>query len=467
MSLTIAQPATVAVGDADLWSELRAAVTGRLICPADPDWDAARTGWVVQVDQRPAAVLEVADATDVVLAVRWAVRHGMSVAAQPRGHAARTTLDGALLLRTGALQDIEIDTAWRTARVGAGVPWRDLLAHLDGTGLVALAGSNADPTVVGLTLGGGVSWFTRKYGFAANSVRSFDVVDARGELRRVSAASDPELFWALRGGGGDFAVVVSMELELYAEPELYGGRLLWDVSQARTVLGAFRDLAGDAPTELTMWAHVYHFPPIPEVPEPVRGRSFVSVAATHLGPRDEAEALLARLRAAAPVELDLMGVLPISALGSVADEPTEPMPAMDHTALLDDLPDAALDALTAAVGHRDTCPLAMVQLRHLEGAFADRPVSRGAVSAVDARFSLFALGVPAVPELVAPIAAAFAGLDEALADQVTGRRLPNFSGEHQANGAGYDPATLERLRRVKVERDPAGTIRSNKPVLEA
>jgi hypothetical protein len=469
MSLTIAPPTTAAAAAItdDQWNELCLAVSGWPITRTDKAWDVARRGWAVQVDQQPAAVLEVADQTDVALAVRWAARHGISVSAQPRGHAARTTLDGTLLLRTGALQDIDIDVVRRTARVGAGVRWGDLLARLDGTGLIALAGSNPDPTVVGLTLGGGVSWFTRKYGYAANSVRSFDVVDARGELRHVTAGSDPELFWALRGGGGDFAVVVAVEIELHPEAELYGGRLFWDVTHTRAVLGAFRDLTAEAPVELTTWAHVYHFPPVPDVPEPVRGRSFVSVAATYLGSPGKAEQLLAPLRSAAPVALDLMGELQIGALAGVADEPTEPMPVMDHTALLADLTDAGLDAFTAAVSDRATCPLALVQLRHLEGAFADQPVDGGAVSPVDARFSLFALGVPVVPELAGAIEAGFAALDDSLADVVQARRFPNFTGEGQANSAGYEPATLDRLRRLKLERDPAGTIRSNKPVLDA
>ncbi|MDP3894718.1 FAD-binding oxidoreductase [Nocardioides sp.] len=449
------------------WSQLRDLAKGRLITATDPDWDTARIGWIVSVDQRPAAVLEVADAADVVHAVRWAAGHSLPVAAQPRGHAARTSLNGTLLLRTGALDQIDVDVVGRTARVGAGVRWSDLLERLDGTGLVALAGSSGDPSVVGQTLGGGASWFSRKYGFAANSIRSLDVVDADGGLQHVTASSDPDLFWALRGGGGDFAIVVAMEIALFAESDLYGGRLLWNATHCRAVLGAFRDIVADAPPALTLWAHVYHFPAIEVVPEPVRGRSFVSVACTHLGTSAEAEALLAPLRDIAPVELDLMGEVPIGALSSIADEPVDPMPAMELNVLLDDLTDDTLDALTAAVADRDTCPLTIIQLRHLEGAFADRPVDGGAVCAVDARFSLYAVGVPVVAELVDAIGAGFNALDTAVRERAVGRLLSNFTGEHQDNAAGYEPATHERLQRIKRERDPGGRIRSNKPVLGA
>jgi hypothetical protein len=419
------------------------------------------------VNQRPAAVLECAGVGDVVAAVRWAVEHGRSVSAQPRGHAARTTLDGAVLLRTGALDHLEIDVARRTARVGAGVTFGRLMQALDGTGLTALCGSNPDPSVVGLSLGGGVSWFTRKHGFTANSVLAFDAVDATGTLVHVTRASDPELFWALRGGGGDFAIVVAAELALFPAPEIYGGRLLWPREDAGRVLRAFRDLALDAPRELTLWAHLYHFPPLPDLPEPVRGRSFVSVAATYLGPAAEAERLLRPLREAAPVEIDLMGPVPVGELGGVAAEPTEPTPVMEHSMLLQALDDEAIDALAATTADPATCPLMIVQIRGLGGAFAERPAGGGAVRPVAEPIQLWAGGVPVDAAVAGAIAASFAGLDGAIGRLATGHRMPNFTGEAQPNAAGYDPATLARLRALKQSRDPRGVIRSNKPVLSA
>jgi hypothetical protein len=387
----------------DGWDALRGQVTGRLVIPTDPDWDEERTPWVVNVDQHPAAILHCADERDVEVAVQWAARHGRSVTAQPRGHAARRTVDGALMLRTRALQQLEVDAERRTARVGAGVKFGELLSRLDGTGLVALCGSNPDPSVVGLSLGGGVSWFTRKHGFTANSIVSFDVVDASGRRVVVDRATDPELFWALRGGGGDFAIVLSVELALFPAPELYGGRLLWDVAHAPLVLRAFRDLALVAPRELTLWAHVYHYPPVPDIPEPFRGRSFVGVATTYLGPPEAAEALLRTLREAAPVELDLLEPLPVSRLGEVAAEPTEPTPVLEHSVLLEGLDDEAIDALVHAVGDPVRCPLLVVQIRGLGGAFAESNVTHGAVSPVDAPFNLWAGGIPVVPELAGAI----------------------------------------------------------------
>ena len=459
--------ATTPALDADTWDSLRSAVSGRLVTPDQPEYAGARLGWIVNVDQQPAAVLEVAHVGDVVEAVRFAAAHGISVSAQPSGHAPRTTLDGTLLLRTRALHGIEVDRVRGTVSVGAGVKWGELCAALDGTGLMALAGSNPDPSVVGLILGGGVSWFTRAHGFTANSVVSLDVVDPSGELVHVTRASDPDLFWALRGGGGDFGIVVRLELALFDAPEMYGGQLLWPVEHAPAVLRAFRDLALVAPRELTMWAHVLHFPPIPDVPEPLRGRSFVNVAATYLGSEQMANILLWSLRDAAPVEMDLMQVITPSGLDAVAAEPTEPMPAVEHSMLLTGLDDEAIDALCAAVSDPRTCPLMFVQIRGLGGAFADDSAAGGAVRPVTESFQVFALGVPAVPELAAAIPHAFAAVDATLGRLASGRRMPNFIGEGQDDATGYDAERLARLQAIKRERDPHGVIRSNKPVLGA
>lgn len=449
----------------DGWDTLRAAVTGRLVTPADPDFQAVRTPWIVNVDQQPAAVLEVAHVGDVVEAVRWAGEHGVSVSTQPVGHAPRKTLDDTLLLRTRALQGIEVDRVRSTVKVGAGVKWGQLLAALEGTGLLALSGSSPDPSVVGLTLGGGVSWFTRAHGFTANSVVSFDVVDATADLVHVTRASDPELFWALRGGGGDFGVVVRVELALFAAPQLYGGQLMWPVEHAPQVLRAFRDLALVAPRELSLWAHVMHFPPIPDVPEPMRGRSFVTVAATYLGSAQMAEILLWSLRDAAPVEMDLLGPITPSTLGAVAAEPVDPMPAVEHSLLLRGFDDDAIDALLGVVADPRSCPLTVVQVRGLGGAFADDAAAGGAVRPVTEPFQLFALGVPAVPELAAAIPHAFGAIDAALGHVASGHRMPNFVGEGQDDASGYDDARLARLQEIKRQRDPRGVIRSNKPVL--
>jgi hypothetical protein len=449
--------------------ELRASVTGRVHVAGDPGWDAARMAWAVHVAQQPLAVVEVDDAEDVRRTVRWAVRHGHQVTAQPVGHGASRALaenrmDRVVVLRTRALDDIDIDIAKGTVTVGAGVKVGELLAALQGTGLTFLAGSSPDPTVVGMTLTGGMSWFGRAYGFAANAVESVQIVDAHGDQRTVTSVADPDLFWALRGGGGDFGIVTAMEIQLLPGFHLYGGRLLWEVERMPEVLRAFREVTASAPDELTLWFHTYQFPPMPEIPEEVRGKSFASVAVAHLGSAAEAEELIAPLRAVGGVVMDLMGPVRMADLGGIADEPVDPMPTMEHSLLLDDLSDQLIDRLTCVGGPDSGSPLAVLQIRHLGGAFRRHDDGHGVCDTLDQPYLLFALGVPVVPELAAAIATTFDRLDVAAEGHTNGRTVPNFLGSHGDLDRAWYPATRTRLAHVKSVVDPHHTIRSNRPV---
>lgn len=449
--------------------DLRAVVRGAVHVPGDPGWDAARTPWAVHVDQHPLAVVDCSGPADVRHAVRWAVRHGHQVTAQPVGHGASRHLagqglEGVLLLRTRALRDVHVDLARGTATVGAGVKVGELLEALEGTGLTFLAGSSPDPSVVGLTLTGGLSWFGRAYGLAANAVASVELVDAHGRVRRVTAQEDPELFWAVRGGGGDFGIVTSLELHLLPGFHLYGGRLLWPLEQMPEVLRAFREVTTTAPEELTAWFHAYRFPPMPELPEEIRGRSFASVAVAHLGSPAEAEEHLAPLRAVPGVVMDLVGPVRMADLGHIAEEPVDPMPSMETSTLLDDLDDEVLERLDAAVGAASGSPLTIVQIRHLGGAFSRRDPRHGACGQVAQPYLLFGLGVPVSPEAAGAIGAAFEAVHAAVAGHTDGTTVPNFLGSDGDVSRAWSPATRARLVAVKQRVDPARTIRSNRPV---
>ena len=444
--------------------DLRRRVVGRVHTPGDETWDAVRTPWVVNIDQHPMAVLEVHDADDVVAAVRWAVDHGFEVTAQPTGHGGMNSLDQTLLLRTRALGGIEIDVQHRTATIGSGVKAGELLAALEGTGLTFLAGSNPDPSVTGMTITGGISWFGRAYGLGADSIVSVEMVDGLGRCRRLSATEDAELFWAVRGGGGDFGIITRLEVALHPAPAVYGGRFMWPLEQMGEVLRTFRRATEVAPEELTTWFHVYNFPPMPELPEPIRGKAFAAVAVAFIGSREEAEPHLAAYRAIPGMAMDLMGEVPLSAMGSIADEPTDPTPGMQRSHLLEDLDDAAIAALVATVGPGSGSPLTIVQVRHLGGAFAADREGRGSHGPVTEPYSLFALGIPAVPELVAPIEMSFGRLGAAVAHVASGRTLVNFLEFDEDPGRWWSPATRARLSAAKQVSDPLRTIRSNRPV---
>ncbi len=458
-------PSSAWQGDPAL-AELPGLVAGRVYFPGDPEWDHARTPWALAVEQTPLAVVEVADAEDVRQAVGWAVEHGRQVTAQPVGHGASGPMDQVLLLRTRALRSIDIDPINRTATVGAGVKAGELLAALKGTGLMFLAGSNPDPTVVGMAITGGMSWFGRAYGLAANSIVSAELVDGLGRLRRVSRADDPQLFWALRGGGGDFGIITRLEIALYPGGELYGGKLMWPLEQMPAVLRAFREVTETAPDDLTLWFYAYQFPMDPLLPEMLRGKSFAAVALTYLGPGTAVEPLLTPLRAIPGLLMGALGPVPMEELASIANEPVHPVPTRDHSMLLDDLSDDVVDRLVENAGAGSGSPYTLVKIMHLGGQFRSVSSEQGACGHVDKPYLLFAMGVLATPVVGEALGAAFGRLDAALTGHTEGRTVPNFLNAGGDLNRIWTPRTRRRLAEVKQIVDPMATIRSNRPVFD-
>ena len=258
---------------------LRSTVSGSVLAPGDDGWDAGRQAWNVLADQQPAAVVFADSPRDVTAVVGFARTHGLRVAAQGTGHAATALepLHDTLLLKTMRMGGVSIDPVARVARVEAGALWGELAMAAGEHGLAGLSGSSPDVGVVGYSLGGGIGWLSRKYGLAANSIVAADVVTADGELVRADPAHNEDLFWALRGGGGSFGVVTALELELQPVAEPYAGSLMWPAEHAPEILHAYREWAATVPDELTSGVRFLCLPPIPEVPEPLRGRPMVDV----------------------------------------------------------------------------------------------------------------------------------------------------------------------------------------------
>lgn len=443
---------------------LRAVVRGRVLLPGDDQFEDVSRAWNVAVPQRPAAVVEVLDAKDVVAVVRLAREHGLVVSAQPGGHGATNALDGTVLLRTAALDEITVDAGARIARVGAGVKWGQLLAALDGTGLVAMAGSNPDVSVVGYLLGSGLPWFGRRYGLGCRSLRAARIVGGDGSLRWVDDATEPEMMWALRGGGGEFCIVTEVEIDLYPEPDLHGGKLMFPISEAAAVLQAFAQVTHGAPDGLTCWASFMHFPPLPDLPEQLRGASFVTVDVTWLGAASEAAGLIAPLREAGTVLSDSFGPVSIGRLGEVAAEPTTPMPFIDWGGVLPRLDPTTIERLVGVAGDRERTALTVLQVRHAGGALATAGGPPGALTELGAEYVVFAFGVAAVPELVDPIRGSLAAV-AAVCGPAGAARIPlTLLGPGGDRSAVHDPETMSRLRALKRSADPQGVIRGNHPL---
>jgi FAD/FMN-containing dehydrogenase len=327
---------------------LRAAIAGQVFVPGQAGYDQARRAWNLAVDERPAVVVVAGSASDVVEAVRCARAHRMRIAPQGTGHGAAPLepLDGAMLLRTTPMRQVHIDPANGTARAEAGAVWQDVIVPATEHGLAGLAGSSPGVGVAGYTLGGGLGWLARRYGLAANSVTAAEIVTPAGDLVRADAGHEPDLFWAVRGGGGGVGVVTALEMRLYPVRELYAGDLFFPIGRAAEVLHTWRAWTATVPDEVTSLAHLLRLPPLPEVPEPLRGRAFAILEAACLGDAGTGAALIGPLRRLGP-ELDTFAMIPASALGQLNMDPSQPAPGEGDGAFLADFPAAAIDALVA------------------------------------------------------------------------------------------------------------------------
>jgi FAD binding domain/Berberine and berberine like len=438
----------------------------RLIGPDDPNWDEARGAWNLSVDQHPAAVALPESADDVAAVVEAARDQGLRVAPQGTGHGApaRGSLEDSILLKTERMRGVTIDPEARRARAEAGAQWRDLTPPAAEQGLAALSGSAGDVGIVGYSVGGGVGWMVRKLGLAANSIVSAQVVTAEGGPLTADRDSEPDLFWALRGGGGSFGAVTALEIELLPIRELYAGVLYWPQERAAEVLSAWREWTNGVPDELTSLGRLLNVPPFPEIPEPIRGRSFVVVEAAFLGDEAAGAELVAPLRELGP-ELDTFTVMPPPQLATLHNDPPEPVPGSGDGGLLDDLPNGAVEALVECAGPASGTPLLSVEIRHLGGAAGRPDPEGGALDHIPAQFSTYAVGIAATPDMKAAVQEAAGRVREAFAEGASSANFLNFADQPGADTATmFTPEAYKRLGEVKQAYDPDDVFQANHPI---
>lgn len=428
-------------------TELRSAVRGTVVLPGEPGFDDARQPWNLAVEQPAVAVVEAADADDVAALVRYARAAGIGIATQPSGHGATGRTEGTILLRTRRLDTLEIDPVTRRAHVGAGVSSGRVQAAAAEHGLTGLPGSSPVVSVAGVVLGGGLSWFGRSHGWVADNVTAFDIVDAEGLQRHITADNDPDLFWALRGGGGNLAIVTALDLILHPAPSLYGGRLVWSAEHATEVADAYRRITAAAPPELTVWLGLAHFPGI----EPM-----VAVDTTYLGTAEGAQKLLRPLDLLPKPLSDSRRLLPVSEIGTITAEPTQPGPGVSRGELLTRFDADAIAALLA----EPLAPLLGVQIRHLGEAFT-RPSDSPHGPLTDP-YAVHLIGVPSEQATTMDIRAKQQAIADAL--PVSGRKPVTFLNPTETLADAFGPDTLARLREIKRDRDPANLFRGNFPI---
>jgi FAD/FMN-containing dehydrogenase len=450
------------VGSDDL-TQLGGKLDGGLVMPDDPGWDEARQAWNLVADQHPAALAHVGGADDVASVVGFAADNGLGVVTQGTGHGAGAleSLEGVVLIRTERLDGIEVDSGQRRARVGAGVLMSDMLDATQAEGLSALPGSSPDIGVVGFTLGGGLGWLGRKRGLACNSVHAIELVTADGEQRRVDADAEPELFWALRGGGGNFGVVTAIEVDLHPIAEVYAGSVILPAVDSGDVFQRYREWAASVPDEVTSIARFLRLPPLDEIPEPLRDRPLITLGACYAGGEDEGADLIAPLREMGEPVMDTFATMPASQLVKVHMDPEQPVPALGDHALLGELTEEAVDAFVNVAGPDSGSPLLLAELRHAGGALSTPAAEGGALARIDAAFVLEAIGVPMDPALVDPIDRHLDVVCDAVARWATGGCYLNFSERRAPVDALYPEDVRRRLSDAKGRWDPDGLFRAS------
>jgi hypothetical protein len=442
-------------------------ISGRIATAEDSDWAEARQAWNLAADQRPFAVAFVESGEDVSRVIGFARQNGLRVAAQGTGHGAVAlgSLDDAILLKTERMRAVEVEDG--RARVEAGVWAADLGEAAAKGGRSFLPGTSPNVGVTGYTLGGGLSWLGRKYGWACNRVTAIELVTADGEPRTVDAATDPDLFWALRGGGGSYAVVTALHVELVPVAEAYAGALVFPPELAADAIRAYRDWAADAPEETGSLLRMLNLPPIPDIPEPLRGNKWLGISASFIGSAEEGSKAIAPLREIGEPVLDSFAQIPAVGLTRIAMDPEPPVPGLAEHRLLTELPDEAIGAFVDVAGPESGAPLLLAELRHLGGALGRPAENGGALEKLDEEFVVFGIGMPMDPALVQPINGALDRLSGAMEPWASERGYFNYA-ERPGDVESLLPAeTCERLAQVKRTWDPDDRIMANHSLASA
>jgi hypothetical protein len=463
--VTDARPDAIAASPGrDSVERLRTAVAGAVLTESDPEWDASRQAWNLIVDQHPALVVRAGALDDIPASVRFAAGNGLRVAVQGTGHGASSMggLGSAILLVTSELDGVRVDPEARTARVQAGARWRQVIAAAAEHGLACLHGMSGGVGVAGYVLGGGIGWLARREGFASSHVRSLEVVTADGNGQTVDAEREPELFWALRGGGGGQAIVTTFELELFELRAAFAGSIFWPIELAGEVVHEYREWIETAPATATSMLKLIRYPPFETLPESLRGRAFVTINLAFTGDEAEGTKLVAGLRAIATPYLDTLTTVPASALGDIAGDPQDPTPGLGRAVLLDTLPAAAADVFVELAGPDAHTPLVSLEIRHLGGALRSSTPDPGAAGPLDSEVLIHASGAATTPEAGDAIRAALDEVSDRLAPWIGARRtLLTFDEEEPGLRHAFPDPVADRLTQATTHYDPDGLLLAN------
>jgi FAD/FMN-containing dehydrogenase len=445
---------------------------GPVIRPGDAAYDEARRVWNGAIDRRPALIARCADAGDVARTIALARDSGLPLAVRGGGHnvAGFGTCDGGIVLDLASLNAVTVDPAARTARVGGGARWAEVDAATQAHGLATTGGLVSTTGVAGLTLGGGIGWLMRRHGLTIDNLESVEMVLADGARVTASASSNPELFWGVRGGGGNFGVVTEFTFRLHpAGPTVYGGALFHPASWARDLLRFYRDWVPTLPDELTTVFAFLTAPPEPFIPDGLKGAPAVAIILCHAGPPEQGARLVAPLRGFASPPADVVGPIPYVALQGMFDAGApKGIHSYWKTEYARGLDDGLIDALVAQAG-RMVAPFSMLHVHHIGGAVGRVAADATAFGRRDFPFVLNCLGLWMEPAQTDAQIAWVRETARAVRPYAAGRQYLYFLADVGEAGvrAAYGDAAYERLARLKARVDPANLFRLNQNIRPA
>ncbi len=444
--------------------KLGESLDGPLFLPGEPGYAEEAESFDRSVIHYPALIVGAASAGDVVAAVRFARDHGLGVAVQATGHGVGLPADGALLISTRRMSGHEVDPERRTVRLEAGVLWRDVIPSAARHGLAPLNGSAPLVGAVSYILGGGIGVLSRRYGYAADHVLAVEVVTADGELRTASEEENTDLFWALRGGKGNFGVVTALEAGLVEVSRLYGGGLFFPAESVRDVLHFYRTWVTEVPDELSSSFFMMTWPDVPEVPEQLRGRFALHLRLSYLGAPEDGARFIKPLREITTPLLDTVTDMPYTEVGTIHNDPPTPGEYHINNFQLTHLDHDAVETILALAGPGAGNAVS-IEIRHLGGALARAPQVPNAVAHSTAQFQLYSAGVLGVGQ----DEAVYAGHDrvvDTLAPWNSGMRTLNFMAgvahtDPEDVRQAFTPGAYERLVAIKTDHDPGNMFRFN------
>ncbi len=381
-----------------LTDSLIAVLPGKAFAPGDPGYDQFATGWNVAVTHKPVAIVAAETESDVVAAVKWATKNHLPISVQSTGHGPFRRCNGGLLIQTSGLKQIAVSPAEKTATVGAGLMWKDVIAATNPHGLAPINGSSPYVGVVGYTLGGGFGILSREFGLSADHVKAMRVVLASGEVVVASPTENADLFFATLGGGGAFGVVTEMTIGLVDVAEYFGGSVMFDHSLAYEHFPKIVEWMEGLPNNVSAAVHFMTFPPVPFIPEFLHGRSMMIVIGVTTLSESEAAPYFDAIRNLPGAEFDSFRTANYNECGSIYQDPVDPMPIIGQGAMLKSLGASGANAFLDAIGPLDRCPNLLIQLRRTGGKIAENNEQTFALNQVRAAaFLTYFIGVPMGP----------------------------------------------------------------------